>query len=390
MTDRAGALYPAEGLGAPKNRRGHADGPATLPSGTEVFSADNHISLADDIFYQRFPERLKDRAPRVWYRDGAFELGFAGKSLLPGAFSRVLMQYDELAGAGSADLEARLRELGSDGIARELAFPNALLALFHYPDKEIRELCFRVYNEYVAELQEQSQGRFYGVGLINWWDGAGARRTLTELKALGLKTFLLPLAPGKDDDGRLIDYASTAMIPVWDAIEESEIPVSHHIGESPLAAPCEFNAIAVGMVAQVAPFRETFGKYIFGGIIDRHETLRIGWFEGGVNWVASALQDAEHMYASFRHMLDRPLRHDVRHYWDEHMYASFMIDPLGLELIDHIGADRVMWSADYPHNESTFGYSEKSVAMVVDAVGPETAARIVEGNVKAFLGLERR
>ena len=386
------ALYPAEGFGAPKNRHGHAgaEGAATLPPGTEVFSADNHISLSDDIFYERFPERLKDRAPRVWYRDGAFELGFGGKSLLPGAFSRVLMQYDELAGAGSADIEVRLRELNSDGIAKELAFPNALLALFHYPDKEIRELCFRVYNEYVAELQERSQGRFYGVGLINWWDGEGARRTLNELKSLGLKTFLLPLAPGKDDDGRLIDYASTAMIPVWDAIEESGIPVSHHIGEAPLAAPCEINAIAVGMVAQVAPFRETFGKYIFGGIIDRHETLRIGWFEGGVNWVPSALQDAEHMYASFRHMLDQPLRHDVRHYWDNHMYASFMIDPLGLELIDHIGADRIMWSADYPHNESTFGYSEKSVAMVVDAVGPEAAARIVDGNVKTFLGLGSR
>ena len=29
-----------------------------------------------------------------------------------------------------------------------------------------------------------------------------------------------------------------------------------------------------------------------------------------------------------------------------------------------------MWSSDYPHNESTFGYSEKSLASVVEAVGP--------------------
>jgi len=28
-----------------------------------------------------------------------------------------------------------------------------------------------------------------------------------------------------------------------------------------------------------------------------------------------------------------------------------------------------MWSSDYPHNESTYGYSEKSLAAVVDAVG---------------------
>jgi hypothetical protein len=46
-----------------------------------------------------------------------------------------------------------------------------------------------------------------------------------------------------------------------------------------------------------------------------------------------------------------------------------------------------MWSTDYPHNESTFGYSEKSLAAVVEAVSPEQAAKIVSGNIKQFLGI---
>jgi predicted TIM-barrel fold metal-dependent hydrolase len=69
------------------------------------------------------------------------------------------------------------------------------------------------------------------------------------------------------------------------------------------------------------------------------------------------------------------------------MSASFMVDPLGLQLIDKIGVDRVMWSSDYPHNESTYGYSEKSLAAVVDAVGPADAARIVSDNITKFLDL---
>ena len=64
------------------------------------------------------------------------------------------------------------------------------------------------------------------------------------------------------------------------------------------------------------------------------------------------------------------------------MYASFMVDPLGLEMIDRIGVDRVMWSSDYPHNESTFGYSERSLASVVEAVGAEDAVKVVSSNVK--------
>ena len=74
------------------------------------------------------------------------------------------MQYDDLAGAATNNIEARIQELHEDGIDKELAFPNAVLALFHYPDKELRERVFRIYNEHMAELQEKSNGHFYGVG----------------------------------------------------------------------------------------------------------------------------------------------------------------------------------------------------------------------------------
>ena len=178
------------------------------------------------------------------------------------------------------------------------------------------------------------------------------------------------------------------MYPVWEAIEESGLPVSHHIGEAPLASPCRDNGVLVGMIHNDAPFREMFGRYVFGGILDRHPSLKVGWFEGGINWVPAAIQDAEHAYASAGHMADHALEHEVAHYWHTHMYASFMVDPLGLELIDRIGIDRVMWSSDYPHNESTFGYSEESLASVVEAVGPEDAVKIVSTNVQAFLGLD--
>jgi predicted TIM-barrel fold metal-dependent hydrolase len=45
------------------------------------------------------------------------------------------------------------------------------------------------------------------------------------------------------------------------------------------------------------------------------------------------------------------------------MWASFMVAALGLRQTDEIGMDKVMWSSDYPHNESTFGYSERSLAV---------------------------
>jgi predicted TIM-barrel fold metal-dependent hydrolase len=380
--------YPTQGLGAPKDRRPAPLVDLALPAATEVFSADDHISLSEDIFYERLPEGMKDRAPRVMNVDGGWVLGVDGKSILVPEFVRVLTQYDPVPGSHAGDVEARLAALDSEGITKELAFPNSVLALFGWPDREMREACFRIYNEYIAEVQERSGNRIYGVGLINWWDADGARRTVNELKALGLKTFLMPLMPGKDLEGTPIDYASNEMDGVWDAIEEAGVPVSHHIGENPPATPIAFNALSIGMLQSVAPFRDTFGKYIFGGILDRHPGLKIGYFEGGINWVPSALQDAEHIAASFRHLSDLTIEHEPTYYWDTHMCASFMVDPLGLALLARIGVDRVMWSTDFPHNESTYGYSNQSLASVVDAVGPEATAAIASGNVKRFLGID--
>ena len=384
----APTLYPPGGFGAPKDRQTHAAEDNGLPAGTEVFSADNHISLSEDIFYEKFPPELKEKAPRIWYEDGAYMVGKGkGQTFLPLDFSRVLMQYDDLAGAATTNIEARIAELHDDGVDKELAFPNAVLALFHYPNMDLRERVFRIYNEHIAAVQERSNGHFYGVGLINWWDPDGARRTLDEVKSLGLKTFLLPLNPGKGLDGEIIDYGSTAFSPVWDEIEAAGLPISHHIGETPPKTPCEVNSVIVGMMINVDGFRETFSKYLFSGILDRHPSLKVGWFEGGIAWVATALQDAEHLLASYQHMFNRKVEHDIRYYWNTHMSASFMVDPLGLKLLDEIGVDNVMWSSDYPHNESTFGYSQKSLKSVVDAVGQEDAVKICSTNIKKFLGV---
>jgi len=381
--------YPQGVLGAPKDRRPGPVGDTGLPAGTEVFSADDHISLSEDIFVQRFPESMKDRAPVVRNVEGAWVVTMGHDTPLHPDFLRVLTQYDPLPGSHTGDIGARLAALDAEGVDRELAFPNAVLALFGWPDREVRETAFRVYNEHIAEVQERSGGRILGVGLVNWWDADGTRRTLEELKGLGLTTFILPLFPGKDAEQRPIDIAGMAMDPVWEVIEEVGLPVSYHIGENPPLTPNEFNALPVGMLQSVAPFRDTFGKLIFGGILDRHPGVRVGFFEGGINWVPAAIQDAEHLYASLRHMADHDLQQEVADYWRNHMWASFMVDPLGLELVDRIGVDRVMWSADYPHNESTWGYSERSLTDVVDALGPDDAVKVVSTNVETFLGLDR-
>jgi predicted TIM-barrel fold metal-dependent hydrolase len=47
-----------------------------------------------------------------------------------------------------------------------------------------------------------------------------------------------------------------------------------------------------------------------------------------------------------------------------------------------------MWSTDFPHNESTYGYTISSLQNVVESVGPAAAKSIVSDNIRRYLGLD--
>ena len=56
-----------------------------------------------------------------------------------------------------------------------------------------------------------------------------------------------------------------------------------------------------------------------------------------------------------------------------------MSDRIGLKMIDYVGADRLLWAADYPHNEGTLGYTASAIDEVVASVSPAEAGMILGG-----------
>ena len=131
---------------------------------------------------------------------------------------------------GCADIDARMSDLDTEGTHKEIVFANGLNLFLGYPDLEVRETVFRIYNQYLADLAALAPGRFYGVGHINYWDPEKVTESLVELKELGLKRFLMPLSP-KGADGEPLNYCDAAMDYLWEAIEQADIPFRFHVGE---------------------------------------------------------------------------------------------------------------------------------------------------------------
>jgi predicted TIM-barrel fold metal-dependent hydrolase len=87
---------------------------------------------------------------------------------------------------------------------------------------------------------------------------------------------------------------------------------------------------------------------------------------------------------SFRTLLDYTPKLSPQEYWSRHCHATFTYDPAGFKNLDRIGIDNIMWATDYPHNESTFGYTDLTIQWIVDTVGDEAARKIVGTNAVNF------
>jgi predicted TIM-barrel fold metal-dependent hydrolase len=165
------------------------------------------------------------------------------------------------------------------------------------------------------------------------------------------------------------------MEPLWQAIEESGLPVCFHVGEFYSDGP---GGLGTTMMETFGPFRRNLGQLIFGGIFDRHPDLKAVFVEAEINWVPGALQSASMLYECFTELLDPKIKQHPRYYWHHNCFTTFMHDPAGLRMLDLVGADRVMWSSDYPHLESTYGFSWSTIQAVLDAVSEDQARDILE------------
>ncbi len=343
------------------------------PAGTRIISADSHM-LETDLWVDRFPPHLRDEAPRMVFRNGGWDLSVNGKSMTPEPLARILCDNLECY-PGLTDLDARLADLDVEGVEKELIFPQRLFGLMMFGEIANKPYVFDAYNQHIGEVCARSGGRLFPVMVPSYWEPEAAADSVARCVELGAHALMVPIKPGKFADGHTIQYNHGRMDPLWAAIEESGLPLCFHIGEAiPTAEP---GAVGVSVLTQMQGFRQNWAQLVFGGVFDRYPGLKAVFVEAGLSWIPGMLHDADMIYNSFPTMVSPKLAHPPSWYWRAHCYATFMTDPVGLSLLDRIGAETAMWSSDYPHQESTFGYTRSAIDAVFKACSTADAQKIL-------------
>jgi predicted TIM-barrel fold metal-dependent hydrolase len=128
------------------------------------------------------------------------------------------------------------------------------------------------------------------------------------------------------------------------------------------------------------------GDLIYSGVLDAHPTLQIALSEGGAGWVPYVLERLDYTWERTRyegvHSARRPSEVFAQQFW-----VCMIVDNYAIANRHRIGLDRLMWEADFPHNDGNYPNSRKMLAEALVDVPDDEARMIAEGNARRLYKL---
>jgi predicted TIM-barrel fold metal-dependent hydrolase len=310
-----------------------------------------------DLWETRLPEKFRDRAPR---------------------FPHVaLYESNHHLRGGCWDPHDRLADLAIDGISAEVLFPTLGVQSWLVDDPELERACIRVYNDWMIEFCNVAPERYWGLAMISLWDIDEAVKELDRCHNAGLRGASIWLVPPAE-----LPYASDHYERFWDAAQSLEMPVNMHInaratprkpnpGEEKLRQMHSVNGHKIDAM-------NALGQIIGSGVLERYPRLKVAVAETGVGWIPFWLQEFDYYSnrANTRHLLPAP----PSTYFRRQVYATFISDGVGAQLVSDFGKDNFMWSNDYPHPACIWPDSTIVIEEDLGHLAPDVRTRIICDN----------
>ena len=333
-----------------------------------TIDADGHVIEPADLWERELPPSLRPRAFKVrWNEETKQEEVFVeGRLLLPagivafGLAGRPFedvgkgVRYSELR-PGGFDPRARLKDMDREGIDAAVLYPSLGLFLEAIEDAGLAEACCIAYNDWLAEYCEVEPERLVGVAAVPMQDVKAAVREMRRAVGdLGFKGVVVRPNPCK---GRPLH--DTYFDPFWAAAAEAGVPIGlHPSGAGDLPGALQGLRLDVPMMSHPSIFFIDnfvgFSHMVCGGVLERHEGLRVVVLEAGGGWLGHWLDRFDHFAEVYR-WLAPELSMKPSEYFKRQCYVSFGANERTLPLLlPLIGEDRVVWGSDYPHLDATF------------------------------------
>ncbi|MDZ7675393.1 MAG: amidohydrolase family protein [Acidimicrobiales bacterium] len=381
-----------------------------LTDDLRVIDVDSHFTERHDLFTSRAPAGYEDRVPHVEHIDGldmwviegnSFGKAGSGGTIDPQGKKHPF--HDSQGGSwgiddvhpAAWDVKTRLEYLDEVGIEAQVLYPNSIglggqNLVNTVGDRTLVQLCIELYNDAMADVQEESGGRFIPMPIMPAWDIDGCIREANRCADMGLKGVNMTADP---QDSGSPDLGDPAWDPFWEVCTGRDLPVHFHIGASQTALnffgttfwPSQDDYVkpAIGGASLFQNNSRLLLNSCYSGMFDRHPDLKMVSVESGIGWVPFMLEAMDYELEENAPEHAKQLEKLPSEYYFSNWYTTFWFENGNGDLqhlIDIVGEDNVMFETDFPHPTCLHPNPVESVKDKIATLRPETQRKIMGGN----------
>ena len=388
----------------------------------KIISVDDHIMEPPDLWTTRLPSKYKDVGPRV---ERILAGNFDWKSTVFGIseadpddpdarpcdvwcfedlrkpvtrnhaavsypnradIKNVGMTYDEMR-PGCFRPGPRMKDMDQAGIEASMCFPNIFTrfcgqTFLEAKDHDLGLLCVKAYNDFVVdEWCNGSNGRLIPLCIVPLWDPHLAADEVRRNAARGVTAVCFSELPAKlglpsiHDKDRYWD-------PFFAACNETATVINMHIGSSSQepSTSDDMPGVLHGSFTMLNTFL-ALNDWLFCGVFDRFPNLKIVFSEGQIGWIPFVLERADNLYRSGGGWGESVVIKDLPSgYYYDHIFGCFFDDKHGIDSLDIVGENNVMFESDYPHQDSNWPRTHEAASRQLAHLSANQIEKIVRGN----------
>lgn len=379
----------------------------TIKPPFKVIDCDTHLTEPHDLWVSRAPAKYKALVPQVKDIDGVPHWVFEGDQILGTTRASSVVLPDKSKGHGveglnfkydqvhpaSYDIMERLKFMDEMGIWAQIVYPNLLgFSGLKSPGKDpkMKTLYVQIYNDALADFQEQSGQRIFGMALLPWWDIKETIAEVKRCKEMGIRGVNTNPNPQQQGFPELTDES---WAPFLDLCGEMEMPINFHIGASedqmdwfgsvPWSSHHDDIKLSIGSATLHMQNASVVTNLLMSGIPERFPKTKFVSVESGVGWIPFLLEALDY-YVSHE------IRPDVRKsyfpmlpsdYFRRQFYSCFWFEKKNMkDTIRQVGEDNVLFESDFPHPTCLYPDTLSYVLEGLSDVAPEVQRKVLSTN----------
>jgi predicted TIM-barrel fold metal-dependent hydrolase len=369
-----------------------------------LISVDDHVQEPPNLWTQRLSKiHGGERVPHLERKvDGSERWVVDNQVLLDGsaALAGALMadrnhepsRWQDVPPAAYVPSE-RLKAMDAAGIDYSVLYPTvAGLAgevFGRLSDPNLELACVQAYNDWLIEEWAAASDRFVPQCIVPIWPIEAATAEIERAVAIGHRGVVFPSLPMHLRD--VPHVSGPEYDPVWSVCEELNVPVCLHAGASPQlqyhASPHLAPALARAMDAATKPVSSVFviSLYSFSRVLLRHPKLRLVLAESALSWGMLYLEWADHQFEHDGLAREGYELKPSEMFHRQCFYTSWYdkVAPFA----DYIGADHILWAANFPLATSTWPRTRETVERCLHGVSAQARAQVLWKNAASLYKL---